>query len=110
LHFAPHSKKCRGKQEEVAYNDHLPRTVSSRFFAFPERLSEGKTKIGERPCRDGTPPFISPLLEHYRPWSQVFWVRADAAFANPASYEYCEEQRMIYFRQIITWIGWWRLI
>jgi hypothetical protein len=36
-------------------------------------------------------------VECYRPWFYLFWVRADAAFANPETYEYCEEHRMIYF-------------
>jgi hypothetical protein len=35
-------------------------------------------------------------VERYRPWFQLFWVRADAAFANPETYEYCEEHRMTY--------------
>ena len=46
---------------------------------------------------DGTLPFITPLVEHYRPWFQLFWLRSDAAFANPETYEYCEEHRMTYF-------------
>jgi hypothetical protein len=36
-------------------------------------------------------------VERYRHWFQLFWVRSDAAFANPETYEYCEEQRMTYF-------------
>jgi hypothetical protein len=32
-------------------------------------------------------------VERYRLWFQLFWVRADAAFANPETYEYCEEHR-----------------
>ena len=36
-------------------------------------------------------------MERYRSWFKLFWVRADAAFANPETYEYCEEQRITYF-------------
>jgi hypothetical protein len=28
---------------------------------------------------------------------KLFWVRGDAAFANPGTYEYCKEERITYF-------------
>ena len=61
------------------------------------RLSEGKAETGERPFRrrhssiDHSPGGALP------PLVQAFWVRADAAFAKPETYDYCEEQRIIYF-------------
>jgi hypothetical protein len=37
------------------------------------------------------------MIECYRPWFKLFWLRGDAAFANPETYEYCEERRITYF-------------
>ena len=37
------------------------------------------------------------MVERYRAWFKLFWVCADAAFANPETYDYCEEQRITYF-------------
>jgi len=30
-------------------------------------------------------------------WLKLFWLRGDAAFTNPETYEYCEEHRITYF-------------
>jgi hypothetical protein len=46
---------------------------------------------------DGTLPFIHPIVERYRPWFDLFWIRGDAAFASPDIYEYCEGKRITYF-------------
>ena len=56
-----------------------------------------KLKPGKVHSADGTLPFITSLVERYRPWFQLFWLRSDAAFANPGTYEYCEENRMTFF-------------
>jgi len=37
------------------------------------------------------------LVQRYRSWFKLFWLRGDAAFANPETYEYCEEHRITYF-------------
>ncbi len=70
----------------------------SAFWLYQRgRLSEGKAEAGERPfCRrhagiyqtagGALPPLVPALL-----------AASDAAFANPETYEYCEEHRMTYF-------------
>jgi hypothetical protein len=37
------------------------------------------------------------LVQRYRSWFKLFWLRTDAAFTNPETYEYCEEERITYF-------------
>jgi hypothetical protein len=83
----------------VAYNGHFAKNCFHPLFGF---TSEGdclgpKLRPGNVHSADGTLPFITPLVERYRPWFQLFWVRADAAFASPENYEYCEEERITYF-------------
>ncbi len=88
-----------GKQEGVAYNGHFGKNCFHPLFCF---TSDGdglgaKLRPGNVHSAAGTLAFITPLVERYRPWFKLFWVRADAAFANPETYEYCEEQRITYF-------------
>jgi hypothetical protein len=37
------------------------------------------------------------MVERYRGWFKLFWLRGDASFAKPEIYESCEEQRLTYF-------------
>lgn len=88
-----------GKQEGVAYNGHFAKTCFHPLFAF---TSEGdclgaKLRPGNVHSADGVLKFVKPIVKRYRGWFKLFWVRADAAFANPETYEYCEEQRITYF-------------
>jgi len=90
---------AHGKQEGVAYNGHFAKNCFHPLFCF---TSEGdclraKLRPGNVHSADGTLPFITPMVERYRPWFKLFWVRADAAFAKPETYDYCEEQRITYF-------------
>ena len=90
---------AHGKQEGVAYNGHFAKNCFHPLFCF---TSEGdclraKLRPGNVHSADGTLPFITPLVERYRPWFKLFWLRGDAAFAKPETYEYCEEQRITYF-------------
>lgn len=90
---------AHGKQEGVAYNGHFAKNCFHPLFCF---TSEGdclraKLRPGNVHSADGTLPFITPLVERYRPWFKLFWLRSDAAFANPGTYEYCEENRMTFF-------------
>jgi len=88
-----------GKQEGVAYNGHFAKTCFHPLFSF---TSEGdclgaKLRPGNVHSADGVLKFVKPIVKRYRGWFKLFWVRADAAFANPETYEYCEEQRITYF-------------
>ena len=90
---------AHGKQEGVAYNGHFAKNCFHPLFCF---TSEGdclraKLRPGNVHSADGVLEFIKPMVERYPGWFKLFWVRADAAFANPETYEYCEEQRITYF-------------
>ena len=90
---------AHGKQEGVAYNGHFAKNCFHPLFCF---TSEGdclraKLRPGNVHSADGTLEFIKPLVQHYRSWFKLFWLRADAAFANPENYEYCEVERITYF-------------
>ncbi len=36
-------------------------------------------------------------MQHYRSCFKLFWLHADAVFANPETCEYCDEERITYF-------------
>jgi hypothetical protein len=90
---------AHGKQEGVDYNGHFAKNCFHPLFCF---TSEGdclraKLRPGNVHSAEGTLKFIKPLVERYRSWFKLFWMRADAAFANPETYGYCEEERITYF-------------
>ncbi|MBM4293534.1 MAG: IS1380 family transposase [Deltaproteobacteria bacterium] len=90
---------AHGKQEGVAYNGHFAKNCFHPLFAF---TSDGdclgaKLRPGNVHSADGALEFIKPIVERYRGWFKLFWFRGDAAFANPETYEYCEEHRITYF-------------
>ena len=89
---------AHGRQEGVVYNGHFAKNCFHPLFAF---TSEGdclgaKLRPGNVHSGDGALEFIKPIVERYRPWFQLFWLRGDAAFANPETYDYCEEERITY--------------
>ena len=90
---------AHGKQEGVAYNGHFAKNCFHPLCCFTSGgdCLRAKLRPGNVHSADGTLTFITPLVERYRPWFQLVWLRSDAAFANPETYEYCEEHRMTYF-------------
>ncbi|MBI5569051.1 MAG: IS1380 family transposase [Desulfomonile tiedjei] len=46
---------------------------------------------------DGVLDFIDPIVKRYRSRFILFWLRGDAAFADPGVYGYCEGERVTYF-------------
>ena len=87
---------AHGKQEDVAYSGHFAKNCFHPLFCF---TSDGdslgaKLRPGNVHSADGTLEFIRPIVERYRAWIMLFWFRADAAFAKPEIYEYCEGQRV----------------
>ncbi len=38
--------------------------------------------------------FIKRMVERWWAWFKLFWFCGDAVFANPKTYEYCEEERI----------------
>ncbi len=90
---------AHGMQESVAYNGHFGKNCFHPLFCF---TSDGdclgsKLRPGNVHSADGVLEFISPIVERYRPWFKLFWLRGDAAFASPDIYEYCEKKRITYF-------------
>jgi hypothetical protein len=90
---------AHGKQEGVAYNGHFARNCFHPLFAFTRDgdCLGAKLRPGNVHSADGALEFIKPIVDRYRPWFKLFWLRGDAAFANPETYEYCEEHRITYF-------------
>jgi hypothetical protein len=90
---------AHGKQEGVAYNGHFAKNCFHPLFAFTREgdCLGGKLRPGNVHSADGALDFIKPIVQRYRDWSKLFWFRGDAAFANPETYEYCEEHRITYF-------------
>jgi len=90
---------AHGRQEGVAYNGHFEKNCYHPLFCF---TSEGdclgvKLREGNVHSADGTLNMLAPIVERHRDRFKRFWLRADAAFAKPEIYEYCEENRIVYF-------------
>jgi len=90
---------AHGCQENAAYNGHFGTNCYHPLFAF---TSEGvclgtKLRPGNVHSADGALAFLLPIVERYRPWFRLLWLRGDAAFASPDIYEYCEKRRVTYF-------------
>ena len=60
-------------------------------------MSGARLRPGNVHSADGILDFIIRLVERYRTWFKLFWLRGDAAFANPEIYEHCEDKRITYF-------------
>jgi hypothetical protein len=75
---------AHSKQEGVAYNGHFAKKCFHPIFGF---TSDGDC-LGARlrPANvhsaDGVLGFIRPIVERYRGWFKIFWLRTDAAFDN----------------------------
>jgi hypothetical protein len=92
---------AHGKQEGMAYNGHFAKKCFHPLFGF---TSEGdcwgaKLRPGNVHSADGALEFSKLLVQRYRSWFKLFWLRADTAFANPETYDYCEEEQITYFEK-----------
>jgi hypothetical protein len=90
---------AHGKQENVAFNGHFGKNCFHPLFAF---TSDGdclraKLRPGNVHSADGVIDFLDPIVKRYRSRFILFWLRGDAAFAQPEVYEYCEGERVTYF-------------
>jgi hypothetical protein len=90
---------AHGEQEGVAYNGHFAKNCFHPLFCFTSEgdCLGGILRPGNVHSAGGALAFIRPIVERYRTWFILFWFRGDAAFANPETYEYCEEHRITYF-------------
>lgn len=90
---------AHGNQELVAFNGHFGKKCFHPLFAF---TSDGdclraKLRPGNVHSADGVVEFLDPIVKRYRSRFILFWLRGDAAFAQPEVYEYCEGERVTYF-------------
>jgi hypothetical protein len=90
---------AHGKQEGCEYNGHFGKNCFHPIVAF---TGEGDCLAAElRPgnvhSADGVLDFIKPIVKRYREGFTLFWLRSDAAFAQPDVYEYCEREHLTYF-------------
>jgi hypothetical protein len=74
-----HEDPAHGKQEGVAYNGHFAKNCFDPLFGFS---SEGdclgaKLRPGNVHSAEGALEFIKPMLERYRGWFKLFWLRGD---------------------------------
>ena len=95
---------AHGKQENVAFNGHFGKNCFHPLFAF---TSDGdclraKLRPGNVHSADGVLDFLDPIVRRYRSRFILFWLRGDAAFAQPGVYEYCEDERVTYFIRLST--------
>ena len=95
---------AHGKQENVAFNGHFGKNCFDPVFAF---TSDGdclraKLRPGNVHSADGVLDFLDPIVRRYRSRFILFWLRGDAAFAQPGVYEYCEDERVTYFIRLST--------
>jgi hypothetical protein len=90
---------AHGKQECVVYNGHFAKNFFQPLFCFTSDgdCLEAKLRPSNVHPADGVLEFIKPVVERYRGWFKLFWFRGDAAFANPETYDYCEDERITYF-------------
>ena len=90
---------AHGKQEGCVYNGHFGKNCFHPIVAF---TGDGDCLAAElRPgnvhSADGVLDFIKPMVNRYRKRFKLFWLRGDAAFAQPDVYEYCEKEHITYF-------------
>ena len=90
---------AHGKQENVAFNGHFGKNCFHPLFAF---TSDGdclgaQLRPGNVHSADGILELLDPIVKRYRSRFILFWLRGDAAFAQPEVYEYCERERITYF-------------
>jgi hypothetical protein len=90
---------AHGKQENVAFNGHFGKNCFHPLFAFTSDgdCLKAKLRPGNVHSADGIVDFLDPIVKRYRSRFVLFWLRGDAAFAQPQVYEYCEGERVTYF-------------
>jgi len=87
------------KQEHVAFNGHFGKNCFHPLFAFTRDgdCLKAQLRPGNVHSADGVLEFLDPIVKRYRSRFILFWLRGDAAFAQPEVYEYCEGERVTYF-------------
>jgi hypothetical protein len=87
-----------GSQEGSAYNGHFESTCYHPLFCFNNYGDcEGAVlRPGNVHSADGWREFLEPIVKKYREMDKKLYLRGDAAFASPDTYEYLEEEGILY--------------
>lgn len=96
---------AHGNQEQMAYNGHFGKNCFHPLFCF---TSDGdglaaKLRPGNVHSATGTLDLIKPIVIRHRKKFNLFWLRADSAFADPDTYEYCEANRIKEGKNTLRW-------
>ena len=92
--------RARGKQEKRGVQrafQQVPAFIRCSRFASDGDCLEAKPRPGNVHSADGVLAFLDPIVKRYRSRFILFWLRSEAAFADPGVYEYCESERVTYF-------------
>ena len=87
-----------GQQEGSSYNGHFGRTCFHPLFCFNQYgdLERSMLRSGNVHSADYWRSVLEPVVNWYRKKSVERYFRGDAAFANPAIYEFLEKERFFY--------------
>ncbi len=87
-----------GDQEGTAYNGHFACTCYHPLFVFNQfgDLERSTLRPGNVHSADGWKEVLEPVMARYRGKLKRRYFRADAAFANPAVYEFLEAEGFTY--------------
>ena len=87
-----------GQQEGSSYNGHFGRTCFHPLFCFNQYgdLERAMLRNGNVHSADDWRSVLEPVVNRYRKKPVERYFRGDAAFANPAIYEFLEEERFFY--------------
>ena len=87
-----------GQQEGSAYKGHFGRACYHPLFCFNQYgdLERALLRHGNVHSADDWRSVLEPVVNRYREKSLERFFRGDAAFANPAIYEFLEEERFYY--------------
>ena len=87
-----------GQQEGSSYNGHFGRTCFHPLFCFNQYgdLERSMLRSGNVHSADDWRSVLEPVVNRYRKKPVERYFRGDAAFANPAIYEFLEEERFFY--------------
>jgi hypothetical protein len=87
-----------GQQEGSVYNGHFGRTCFHPLFCFNQYgdLERSMLRSGNVHSAYDWRSVLEPVVNRYRKKPVERYFRGDAAFANPAIYEFLEEERFFY--------------
>jgi hypothetical protein len=91
-----------GNQEGSAYNGHFCSRCYHPLFVFNQYgdCEGAQLRPGNVHSADGWRDLLEPIVDRYRDLGKRIYFRGDAAFASPETYEYLEDNRVLYAMRI----------